>query len=351
METEVLQLKSPTDPEVIEKGAMIIKNGGLVAFPTETVYGLGANGLDPKAVAKIYEAKGRPSDNPMILHISNQKMLEDLVREIPEEAKDCMDMFWPGPLTMIFYKKDLIPDKVCAGLDTVAIRMPSDPFARALIEASGVPIAAPSANTSGRPSPTKAVHVLEDMAGKIELIVDGGSTQVGIESTVLDMTVDPPMLLRPGGVTLEDLKELLGDVDVDPALLGGKPKEVLHPKSPGQKYKHYAPKADCLLFAGNLTNVAKEVNKRIKENPNKKIAVLATEETMDLYTEKPYLLINMGSREHMEEIAHNIFNSLRECDEEDVDLIFVEGFSFQGMGQGIMNRLLKACGGKVVLGL
>lgn len=351
METKVLKLESPTDQEVIEKGAMIIKNGGLVAFPTETVYGLGANGLDQEAVCKIYEAKGRPSDNPMILHISSREMLEKLVRDIPKAAEDCMDMFWPGPLTMIFFKKDIIPEKVCAGLDTVAIRMPSDSFARNLIERSGVPIAAPSANTSGRPSPTKASHVLEDMAGKIDLIVDGGPTEVGIESTVLDMTVNPPMLLRPGGVTLEDLKALLGEVDVDPALLGGKPKEVLHPKSPGQKYKHYAPKAECLLFAGNLKNVAKEVDKRIKENPNKKIAVLATEETLDLYREKPYLMINMGSREHLQEIAHNIFNALRECDEAEVDLIYVEGFSFQGMGQGIMNRLLKACGGKVVLGL
>lgn len=287
----------------------------------------------------------------MILHISSREMLEKLVRDIPKAAEDCMDMFWPGPLTMIFFKKDIIPEKVCAGLDTVAIRMPSDSFARNLIERSGVPIAAPSANTSGRPSPTKASHVLEDMAGKIDLIVDGGPTEVGIESTVLDMTVNPPMLLRPGGVTLEDLKALLGEVDVDPALLGGKPKEVLHPKSPGQKYKHYAPKAECLLFAGNLKNVAKEVDKRIKENPNKKIAVLATEETLDLYREKPYLMINMGSREHLQEIAHNIFNALRECDEAEVDLIYVEGFSFQGMGQGIMNRLLKACGGKVVLGL
>lgn len=351
MDTEVLVLKDPEDPEIIDKAAKVIARGGLVAFPTETVYGLGANGLDERAVAKIYEAKGRPNDNPMILHVSSLEMCERLVKNIPKEAKDCMDMFWPGPLTMIFEKKDLIPDRVSAGLPTVAIRMPSDRFARGMIAKADLPVAAPSANTSGRPSPTKASHVLEDMAGKIDLIIDGGSTEVGIESTVLDMTVKPPMLLRPGGVTLEDLKALLKDVDVDPSLLGGEPKEVLHPKSPGQKYKHYAPKADCLLFGGNLKNIAKEVNRRIRENPDKKIAVLATEETMDFYQEKPYLLLNMGSRDHLEEVAHNIFDDLRQCDEEEVDLIFVEGFDFQGMGQGIMNRLLKACGGKVVLGL
>ena len=348
MNTELLHINSPEEQEKIKKAAKALQDGKLVVFPTETVYGLGADGRSFERVEKIFQAKGRPSDNPLILHIGREEQVKDLVREIPQCAKDCMTMFWPGPLTIIFHKKENIPANVTAGLDTVAIRMPEHPIAQKILQEANIPVAAPSANLSGRPSPTKADHVMEDLMGKVDIIVDGGSTDVGIESTVLDVTVDPPMVLRPGAVTLEELKVLLGEVIVDEGILESHTKKI--PKSPGQKYTHYAPKASCTLFGGNFYNVAKEVNRRIRENPHKKIAVMATKETIDLY-EGPDLLLNMGSREDLREVAHNIFHQLRQCDEEGMDMIFIEAFELTGMGAGIMNRLLKACGGKVVLGL
>lgn len=348
MKTKILKIDSPDEREKIEEAAQALKDGALVVIPTETVYGLGADGRKKETVEKIFKAKGRPQDNPLILHIAEESQVEDLVEEIPQAARDCMTLFWPGPLTMIFQKKPWIPDEVTAGLDTVAIRMPSHPIAHEILKAAGIPVAAPSANLSGRPSPTKAIHVAEDLDGLVDLIVDSGPTDVGIESTVLDVTVDPPMILRPGGVTLEELKTILGKVKVDRSGMDANSK--LTPKSPGQKYKHYAPKAECILFAGNLTNVAKEVNRRIRENRTAKIAVMATEETMELY-EGASLLLNMGPRSDLKVVAHNIFDQLRYCDEMGMDIIYVEGFEFSGMGMGIMNRLLKACGGKVVLGL
>lgn len=347
METKILNAKSDKENLDLQEAADIIKNDGLVVFPTETVYGLGANGLSPKAIRKIFEAKNRPQDNPLILHISDQEQVLDLVKAIPPMAQDCMDMFWPGPLTLIFERSDLVPDEITAGLDTVAIRMPSNPIARKLIATAGVPIAAPSANLSGKPSPTRLSHVLMDMDGKVDLIIDGGETERGIESTVLDVSETPPMILRPGSITKEDLEVLLGEVGQDKSTIDTEAGMV--PKSPGQKYKHYAPKAEAILFAGDLENVAKEVNRRIQEE-HRKVAVLATTETKDLY-EGADVLIDMGSREHLEEVAKNLYNSLRECDEQEVDIIFVEGFEFHDLGVGIMNRLLKACGGKVVMGL
>lgn len=348
MKTEILKIESENESEPIERAAEFLRDGKLVVFPTETVYGLGANGLDKEAVAKIFEAKERPQDNPLILHIAEQEQVLDLVKYVPPKAKDLMDMFWPGPLTMIFERSEIVPNEITAGLDTVAIRMPSHPIAHAILKKANIPVAAPSANTSGKPSPTRLSHVLTDMDGKVDMIVDGGLANWGIESTVLDITADPPVILRPGGVTKEDLELFLGEIEVDQTTIEAEAGTI--PKSPGQKYKHYAPDAEAYLFAGNLDNVAKEVNKRIKEYGDGRTAVLCTDETKDLY-EGAALVISMGSRNNLEEVAQNLFDSLRTCDQEHVDIIFVEGFELQGLGMGIMNRLLKACGGKVVLGL
>lgn len=349
METKVLHINDEKDREKIQEAARLLREGELVIFPTETVYGLGGNGLDEGAVDKIFRAKGRPKDNPLILHVADPEQVLDLVKVIPPKGKDCMDVFWPGPLTLIFERSEKVSDSVTAGANTVAIRMPSHPIAHAILEAAAVPVAAPSANTSGRPSPTRLAHVLEDMDGKVPLIVDSGDANVGIESTVLDVTVDPPMIYRPGGVTKEDLEAIIGEVAVDETTIDVDNDAV--PKSPGQKYRHYAPKGDATLFAGDLKNIAKEINRRVKEaDPGKRTAVLCTTETKDLY-EGMDLLVDMGSRRQLEAVAHNLFESLRRCDEEDIDLLFVEGFDFRGLGVGIMNRLLKACGGKVVLGL
>lgn len=348
METKVIKIESPNEIDKVQEAAQHLKEGHLVVFPTETVYGLGAHGLNSEAIDQIFLAKGRPKDNPLILHIAETEQVLDLVKVIPPIAQDCMDLFWPGPLTLIMERSKIVPDSITAGLDTVAIRMPSHPIAHAILKEANIPVAAPSANTSGRPSPTRLSHVLEDMNGKVQVIVDGGEADWGIESTVLDVTGKRPMILRPGGVTKEDLEAILGPVDVDETTI--KTEEGLVPKSPGQKYRHYAPKGECTLFAGNLTNVAKEVNKRIQENSDKKIAVLATSETKDMY-EGMDLLIDMGSREELGEVAKNLFDCLRKCDEENVEIIYAEGFEFHDLGVGIMNRLLKACGGKVVLGL
>lgn len=348
LDTQIIKISSIKEVEKIKKAGSFLAKGKLVVFPTETVYGLGADGLNKEAVEKIFIAKGRPQDNPLILHIADRESLEKFTKNIPAVAYDCMEMFWPGPLTMILEKKDLVPDATSAGLDTVAVRMPSHEIARAIIKESGCVIAAPSANLSGRPSPTRVGHVIEDLKGKVDIIVDGGPAEVGIESTVLDLTVNPPTILRPGGVTLEDLKVLIPDVEVDHTIIDPLDKSV--PKSPGQKYKHYSPKAEAILFGGNLSNVVREINKRLAAQEGKKTAVLATEQTHTDYVGVD-LLINLGSRENLQEIAKNIFDALRKCDEENVDIIFVEGYDIRGIGQGIMNRLLKACAGRIVLGL
>ena len=349
METKIIKIdKDSIEQDKIREITKAFNDGKLVVIPTETVYGLGANGFNEEACMNIFKAKGRPADNPLILHIAETSQVDELVSEIPDVARDCMDVFWPGPLTMIMKRSDKISDVVTAGLDSVAIRMPSHSIARAILKDCMLPIAAPSANLSGRPSATSAKHCIEDFDGKVDIIVDGGETNVGIESTVIDMTSNPPMILRPGGVTYEELKTIIPNVTIDNTTIDANDSTV--PKSPGQKYRHYAPKADAYCFAGNLEGVVKEVNKRIQENPGKKIAVLATEETMGDYKGAD-LVINLGSRENMEEIAHSLFDALRRCDEENIDIIYAEGFDFRGIGAGIMNRLLKACGGKVVLGL
>lgn len=333
--------------EELQEAAQIIRDGGLVAFPTETVYGLGANALDEQAAKKIYEAKGRPSDNPLIAHVSSLDELKPLVKEIPEAAKRLMDAFWPGPMTMIFPKSGVVPYGTTGGLDTVAVRMPSDPVARALISLAGVPIAAPSANTSGRPSPTTAQHVWQDMEGKIEMILDGGPVGIGLESTIVDVTGEIPTILRPGAVTLEMLKEVLGDVKMDPAILGPL-KEDVKPKAPGMKYRHYAPKANLTLVEGKQEAVVSEINRMVGEKLEQgfKVGVICTDETKKCYPSGE--LRSLGIRAKEETIAHNLFAVLREFDDLQVDYIYSESFSDASLGQAIMNRLTKAAGYHII---
>lgn len=324
----------------------IIKRGGIVAFPTETVYGLGANGLDEDAVEKIFKAKGRPADNPLILHVYSIEQVERLVKSIPEVAKKCIEKFWPGPLTILLKRSNLVPDIVTAGLDTVAIRMPSHKIALRLIEKSGVPIAAPSANLSGRPSPTSFKHVVEDMMGKIDMIIDGGTTGIGLESTVLDLSGSEPMILRPGGVTLEALKEIIPDVTLDPSIEDMSSNIV--PKSPGQKYRHYAPKSEMIIFSGEEAKIVSEINKRKIQylEKGKKVGIMCTDETKDLY--KDAEIISLGSRSEEYTIAHNLFHTLRDFDEKDVDVILAEAVGSTNLGSAIMNRMIKASSGKIV---
>lgn len=345
MKTKIIKIdENNIDRVLIKEAANVIKSGGIVAFPTETVYGLGANGLDEQAVKKIYKAKGRPIDNPLILHICRKEELNALVRDIPDIAYDLMDSFWPGPLTMIFKKSDIVPNIISAGLDTVAIRMPDHPIAKELIFESKVPIAAPSANISGKPSPTKGIHVIEDMMGKIEMIIDGGDTGVGLESTVLDLSTKTPTILRPGGITFEELKGLIPNIDQDESITNIE--EI--PKSPGQKYRHYAPNADMILYIGDVEKVVDEIKKAtdkfIKEGKN--VGIMATEETKDEY-EEGHILVS-GSRFNKETIAHNLFDTLRYFDELNVDIILAEGVSSDNIGMAIMNRMVKAASGKLV---
>jgi len=332
------------DEEGLSKAAQALKNGKLVAFPTETVYGLGANAYDPEAVKRIFEAKGRPGDNPLIVHISDKGQLKDIVLEVPENARKLMDKFWPGPLTLVLKKSDAVPDVVTAGLDTVAVRMPDNIVALRLIELSGVPVAAPSANLSGRPSPTSAMHVAKDLTGRIEYIIDGGSCSVGVESTVLDVTGDIPVILRPGGVTYEMIGEVCGKVDV--YKVGAKAAEK--PRSPGMKYRHYSPEADVILVEGENARVVDEINKQVSlaHEKNLKVGVLASEENAGLY--KADVVLPAGSAKRPEEIASRLFDCLRKFDDLKVDIIYSETFGEKGIGRAVMNRLKKASAGKII---
>lgn len=333
--------------EELAEAAQIIRRGGLVAFPTETVYGLGANALDEEAARKIYAAKGRPSDNPLIAHISCLGELVPLVTRIPEAGRKLAEAYWPGPLTMVFPKSDQVPYGTTGGLDTVAVRMPSDPVANRLIALAGVPIAAPSANTSGRPSPTTAQHVLQDMNGRIEMIIDGGPVGIGVESTIVDVSGEVPTLLRPGAITIEMLRETVGRVEIDPAIQGP-PKEGLRPKAPGMKYRHYAPKANLTLVEGAPEAVAERINELAAEQIAKghRIGIICTEETKNQYPRG--ILRSVGIRAKEETIAHNLFAVLREFDDLQVDDIYSESFSKEHLGQAIMNRLTKAAGYHII---
>lgn len=345
METKVFVARDNyINDEELKEASAVIRSGGLVAFPTETVYGLGGDATNPEASRKIYAAKGRPSDNPLIVHIADFSQLRNIVAEVPQEAEKLAEVFWPGPLTMILRKNDVIPYETTGGLDTVAIRMPSHPVARAFLQDSGCMIAAPSANTSGRPSPTTAQHVWEDLHGKIEILLDGGPVGIGIESTIVDLSEERPMILRPGFITQEMLSAVLGDVGVDPGLASENSKQP--PKAPGMRYRHYAPKADLTLVEGTMEEVISKINALTREAQamGKSVGVLATEENKDRYVADHVIVI--GQRQDEAEIARHLFDVLRQFDDLQVDLIYSESFVAAGVGQAIMNRLLKAAGHK-----
>lgn len=343
METIIQKIdKNNIDEQAMKRAGDILKRGGLVAFPTETVYGLGANALDEEAAKKTYAAKGRPSDNPLIVHIADVEALDAIALEVPEKAKRVIDTFWPGPLTLIFNKTDRVPFGTTGGLQTVAVRMPVDQIAQAVIRAGGGYISAPSANTSGRPSPTTANHVYDDLNEKIDMILDGGSVDIGVESTILDMTVDPPMILRPGAITKDMLEKVIGEVDVDATLLSDS--EGQAPKAPGMKYRHYAPKAQLMIVEGETEEVVRAIKQIAYEQIRLgyKVGIIATNETFDSYTTG--IIKNIGSRNNENSIAKNLYRVLREFDEEDVSYIYSEPFDKDGIGNAIMNRLEKAAG-------
>ena len=324
----------------IDEAGAILRKGGLVAIPTETVYGLAANALDGSTVAKIFEAKGRPQDNPLIVHIADISEIDDLVAYVPPVVYDLADAFWPGPLTIILDKSEAVPDEVTAGLDTVAIRMPSHPVARKIIRAAGVPLAAPSANVSGKPSPTTAAHVIKDMDGKIDAIVDGGPCEVGVESTVITLAARKPRLLRPGRITPEEIEEVIGDeLVIDDAVLG-RLKEGEKAASPGMKYKHYSPSADVIIVKGTLENFAKFVNERAGEG----VAALVFDGEEDKIECKAK---NFG--EENDDLAHaaKLFDALRACDDEGVSTLYVRCPGDEGVGLAVMNRLLRAADFKI----
>ena len=348
MNTEIAVLTEDNiDKKVIDRAGAILRNGGLVAFPTETVYGLGGDALNPESSRKIYAAKGRPSDNPLLVHITNMEALEILVTEIPEGARVLSKHFWPGPLTMIFKKNEVVPRETTGGLDTVAVRMPSNKIAAAMIDAAGGYVAAPSANLSGRPSPTVAKYVIEDMDGRIDMIIDGGDSDVGLESTIVDFTAGDPMILRPGYITKEMLEEVLStDVSVDRAIIDSNSKVA--PKAPGMKYRHYAPKGELTIVEGESSEVTEAINGYVAKASASgfKTGVIATEETLSLYHADSVKNVGHAGRE--DEVAHHLFRILREFDDEGIEKIYSESFADSGVGAAVMNRLLKAAGHKVI---
>lgn len=336
MKSKYINLKDNQNYEKIKEPAQAIKQGNLVLFPTETVYGIGANALDEKAVKKIYEAKGRASDNPLIAHISNLEMLKKLVTEIGEREKKLIEKFWPGPLTIIFNKSNIVPNIITAGLETVAIRMPSNEIAKRLIEYSGVPIAAPSANISGKPSGTVVEDILEELDGKVEYIIDGGMVDIGLESTVIRVIDGKVHILRPGKITKEDIESLGIEVEIEKQILG-KYEEGEKVLSPGIKYKHYAPNTKCILVYSN--NNEKMVEK-INEISNEKNAVILCR-TSNLEKYNATNKLAMGNT--LEEICNNIFTLLRKVDKYNAEIVLIEGVQKDGLGLAIMNRLLRAC--------
>ncbi len=345
METKVWIVENVVDklnsyPQ-ISQAAKLLKANEVVAFPTETVYGLGANAKETEAVEKIFLAKGRPSDNPLIVHIAHRDQLEEIATDIPDVAYTLIERFWPGPLTLILKKKGAsISDKVTAGLPTIAVRMPDHPVALALIQESGLPLAAPSANLSGRPSPTTAGHVLDDLNGRIAGIIDAGETGIGVESTVLDCTEQVPTILRPGGVTKEELEQVIGHVEVDSALMD----EQKTPKSPGMKYTHYAPKSPLVIVDGSPSFLQKLVDEQ--RAIGKKVGVLTTEENKHVY--EADVVLTCGTRNHLHTVASYLYDTLRKFDETNVDIIYSESFPTEGIGAAIMNRLKKAAGYQIV---
>ncbi|MCH4038724.1 MAG: L-threonylcarbamoyladenylate synthase [Eubacteriales bacterium] len=389
MKTEIVKI----DPKAIDEVAIahagdILKRGGLVAFPTETVYGLGGDALNPDASRKIYAAKGRPSDNPLIVHIADMEHLEAIAEYVPDNARRLAAAYWPGPLTMIFNKKAIVPYETTGGLDTVAVRMPSDPIAAALIRAEGGYIAAPSANTSGRPSPTTAQHVIDDLDGRIDMIIDGGGVvKIGVESTIVDFTDRVPTILRPGYINLDMLEQVLGEVKIDPGIIDANANKGIRPKAPGMRYRHYAPKADMTIVEGEENAVVAKIVSLAREaaEAGKKVGIIATDATGGRYADalRPYLagkrenayadfadpsaearqsasassdgqkrgsvdIRDIGTRDDDRTIARHLFAELRQFDDDGVDVIFSEAFETPRMGMAIMNRLKKAAGQKLI---
>lgn len=339
----------PNSPnQDLSTAIQVLQQGGLVAMPTETVYGLAANALNPDAVRKIFLAKGRPSDNPLIVHIASLNQLNDLVKTISPTAQKLMDAFWPGPLTLVFPASPLVPPMVSAGLKTVAVRFPSHPIAQKLILASGLVLAAPSANTSGKPSPTTAQRVLEDLDGKVEIIIDGGRVEVGLESTVIDVTQEVPVILRPGKITLDMIRAVAGSVTVDPALEQSEDHHFI-PKAPGMKYTHYSPNAQVYIVEGHKEDVVQTIDTlALKDRTNnKKVGIMTTDETLSSYTQGD-MTLSLGSQTALETIAYSLFETLRAFDDAKMDIVYTEGFSTEGIGSAIMNRLTKAAGYKVI---
>ena len=347
METKIVILNEEESiEETLKEAGEIIKKGGLVAFPTETVYGLGGDGLNPESSKKIYAAKGRPSDNPLIIHISKVEDMEKIVEYIPQEARVLAEKFWPGPLTMILKKKEIVPKETTGGLDTVAIRLPSHKEAREFISYAGGYVAAPSANRSGRPSPTRGKYVVEDMEGRIDMILVDDSIDIGVESTIVDLTGETPCILRPGVITKKMLEEVVGRVETDQAILDPKSKEP--PKAPGMKYRHYAPKGELLIVEGKEEKVISQINNYCKEEEEKgkKVGIIATSQSITYYQNG--IVKNAGNRNNETEITQALYRILREFDEEQVEVIYSEAFSEGELGQVIMNRLLKAAGYQVI---
>ena len=349
MKTLLLKV-NPEKPDLtkIQSAAEIIQKGGLVAFPTETVYGVGADALNPTAVLTLFEAKKRPLDNPPIIHVANPAEVYRLVEEVPPKARILMEKFWPGPLTLIFKRSNIVPKVTVAGLDTVAIRMPKHKVALELIKLSRCPIAAPSANLASKPSSTTAQHVYEDLNGRIDAIIDGGATNIGVESTVVDLSTDPPILLRPGGTSFEALKMVLGDMKLHIFVEAEQELTLQENRSPGMKHKHYAPKAEVILVEGNVQavmNKVKELSESLKHK-GQKVGILATDETQTAY--KADTIKSLGSRSNLASVAQNLFRLLREVDAENVDVIIAEGVSSDGLGLAVMNRLRKASGYHII---
>ncbi len=346
MDTKILKTAELPLREIVDEAAAVFAGGGLVAFPTETVYGLGGNGLSAESSAKIYAAKGRPSDNPLILHIGRIEQLPPLVTEIPEAAEKLMKAFWPGPLTIIFKKSPLVPDKTSGGLSTVAVRMPVHPVAQAMLLRTELPIAAPSANLSGRPSTTKASHVIEDLFGRVELIIDDGEVPIGMESTIIDVTEEKPVLLRYGYITVPMIEEVIGEIRIDPAIrrenIISHTVSVEHPKAPGMKYRHYAPKAPLAIVSGTEEKIISTIRKKA----GKSTGILTFDEHLPYFTEG--VPVSLGSIKDPSMIAHNLFSALRSFDSLPVTEILAEDLTAHDIGGASMNRLLKAAGGTVI---
>ncbi|MCQ2081874.1 MAG: threonylcarbamoyl-AMP synthase [Lachnospiraceae bacterium] len=347
METKIVKIdKDNIDEDVINEAGLIIKNGGLVAFPTETVYGLGGDALNKNSSKKIYEAKGRPSDNPLIVHIADIGDIEKIAIDVPPITYELAKRFWPGPLTMILKKAECVPLETTGGLDTVAIRYPSNPIAQKFIKASGGFVAAPSANRSGKPSPTEGKYVIEDMDSLIEMIIDGGSSDIGLESTIIDLTSDEPMILRPGFVTKEDFLNVIENVSIDRTILDSS--SGAKPKAPGMKYRHYAPSGELTIIHGEPKDVVAYINEEVSryKAQGQKTGIIATKENSGYY--RADVIKEIGNRDDDESIARNLFRILREMDDENVKVIFSEGFREEGIAMATMNRLLKAAGHKEV---